>query len=114
MAIKEENGIESLILSGRGDVPLNSQMREEGFYLSWPHFLGMALVMEEDVSCHPADIGNLGAYAVMFDSQNLPCSIQQLFWLRFALNIDKHFAVLHTQLQHKEIIPQETPCTLFP
>jgi hypothetical protein len=77
VAIQENNGTERLVLGGGGDVFLNGEMAEKGFWFS--HLFGMALVMEQDKATNPFEVGLLGAIGIMLDAKGITDLLKQFF-----------------------------------
>jgi len=86
-AVKEEDGTEGLILGGGGDVPLHSQVGQEGLDPSpgsgqrfgGAHLGGVAFAVEEDEAAHPVHAGLFDAVGIMFEPEDLPELVQQFF-----------------------------------
>jgi hypothetical protein len=76
-AIKEEDGVQRLILRGRGDIAADGEVAEEGAQVIGAQLAGMALAMEEDVTANPLQIGLLGSDAVVLDTDDVAHLIEQ-------------------------------------
>jgi len=71
IAIEEEEGIEGLVLGGGGDVPVHGQVGEKGLDFGRAHVIGVALVMEQDVTPDPVQVSGFGANGVMFEADGV-------------------------------------------
>jgi len=65
VAIEEKDGAEGLVLGGGGDFFDGGEVGEELVDLGRAHFFRVALIVEEDVFCHPNDVGVAGAGGVV-------------------------------------------------
>src|SRR5512135_1427338 len=65
VAIEEEERAQGLGLGGRADARLRGQLREEGGDVGFAQLGGMAEAMVADEAADPADVGFLGAAAVV-------------------------------------------------
>ena len=70
-AVEEQQGAEGLLLRGSGHIFVHGQVGEKGFDFGGAHVVGMALVMEQDETCDPADVGLLGADGVVLEAQGV-------------------------------------------
>jgi hypothetical protein len=71
-AVEEEQGRLGLILRGRRDLAVYSQVRQERLDLLGSHIRRVALVMKQDEAFNPAAIGVLGTDAVVLDADDVP------------------------------------------
>jgi len=78
-AVEEEEGAESLILGGGGDVLIDGEMGEEGFDLGGAHVGGVLFAMKEDEALDPVDVGLFGAEGVVFEAEFVPHLIQEFY-----------------------------------
>lgn len=69
LLVKEEEGVESLVLSGGGDVAVEIKVGKEGGDFFFAHFGGMAFALEEDEAADPVDVSAFGAKAITFDAE---------------------------------------------
>ena len=69
--VEEQKGSESLVLSGGGDLFMNSEMGKGGFDLWCAHGGGVAQFMEADEALVPMGIGLLGADGVSAQADSL-------------------------------------------
>ena len=76
-AIKEHEGVERLVLGGRGDVARNGQVGKEGLDFNSAHVGRMPLAMEEDEALDPAGVRVLGVDGVMFDPEHFTNLIEE-------------------------------------
>jgi hypothetical protein len=53
---------------GGSDLAFNGEMAEEGFNLGDAHFLGVALVMKQNVTTEPLDVGIFCTIGVMLET----------------------------------------------
>ena len=83
LPIQEEEGAESLILGGAGDVFLHGQVGQECFYFGSAHFGRMAHAVEKDVALDPVDVGLLGADRAMLEADGVANLIQKFFGVLF-------------------------------
>jgi hypothetical protein len=77
LAIKENTGIERLILRARRDACVDRKVGQELLDLGRPHGAWMALVMKEDEAAGPVDVAFLGVTRVMPHAENEPQLIEQ-------------------------------------
>jgi hypothetical protein len=80
VAVQEEQGAQSLVLGGGGDIRLDSQRAEERGDLEGPHLGGMALAVEQDVAANPRDVSLFGAATVMSGPDGLAHAVEQPRW----------------------------------
>ena len=71
VAVEEEDGTESLLLGGCGDIFFNGKMGEEGLDLFDSHVFGVSFVVEEDVAFDPFLVGLFGAEGVVFEADGV-------------------------------------------
>jgi len=71
MLVKEQNGGESLIPGGRGDVLLDRQMRQEAVGVALAKLAGMPVPVKLDGAANPMHVSFFRASGVMADWQNL-------------------------------------------
>lgn len=64
--VKEEDGAESLVLGGSGDVPLGGKVDDERLDFGNTHLGGVALFVVEDIAFAPVDVGLFGAIGIVF------------------------------------------------
>lgn len=83
MPVKEEDGIECLILGCRRNVPRDRLMYQVRLDLRQSQVLRMSLVVEQDLAPDPTQVGFFGADTVVFETKDVPHLIQQLLGLRF-------------------------------
>jgi hypothetical protein len=83
LPIEEQEGPESLVLSGGGDMFLDGQVGEKGFDLGSAHFGRVTHVVEVDVALDPADVGLLRAIGIVFETDRITDLIQQLLGAMF-------------------------------
>ena len=77
MSIEKEKGAKGLVLSGRGDVSLYRQVRQEVTRLSLPHFRRVALIVKEEEFFDPSDVGFFSPDAVVSDADQVSDSIEK-------------------------------------
>ncbi len=77
VAVEKHEGRERLGLGRGADGALDGEMRDEGVDLGLGHLEGMALVVKEDVAADPADVGLLGAQAVVAGADRLAHAVEQ-------------------------------------
>ena len=75
--IEEQQGGQSLILGRGRDLPVDRQMVEEGYDLSFSHLVGMPFAVEEDELPDPADVSLLRPDAVMKSADRVADPIEQ-------------------------------------
>jgi len=76
--VEEEDGAESLILGGGGNVPLSCEVGKEGSDFGGAHLCRVAFVMEEDVAFGPIQVGFFGAVGVMFEANDIAHTFDKL------------------------------------
>lgn len=69
LLVKKKQSAEGLVLSGGCYVAIDGKMTQEGGDLVFAHLLWMALVVEEDETANPIDIGLLGADAIALKAE---------------------------------------------
>jgi hypothetical protein len=79
--VEEENGAESLILCGGGDIPLSGEVSEEGRDLGDTTITRMAEALgrfrEADVPFDPGEVGFLGSRGVVMEAQRVADLIEE-------------------------------------
>ncbi len=80
LLVKEEQCVESLVLSGRGNVAIKCEMAEESCDLFFAHLLRVPFIVEEDEAANPIDIGLFGANAVAFDAEVPTDAVEEFGW----------------------------------
>jgi hypothetical protein len=75
--VEEEDGAESLRLSGRGDIFFNGERGEEVRDFRFSHIGGMTFVVEEDKLFDPVEVSLFGANAVMFEADDVADLIEE-------------------------------------
>ena len=78
-AIEEEDGRESLVLGGGGDVLFDGEVGEEGLDFWGAHFERVAFVVVEDEAAHPVEVGLFGAVGVVFGAQDVAGLVKKFF-----------------------------------
>jgi hypothetical protein len=76
LLIEEKQRGKGLVLSGGGDMFFDGQTGQKGGNFPFAHVVRVALLMEENETPNPVDIGLLGAQAVMFHPQMPANAIQ--------------------------------------
>ena len=69
--VEKQERTEGLVLGRSGHVLLHSQVGEKGFDFGAAHFVGMALVMEQDEAGDPPDVGLFGADGVVLETDGV-------------------------------------------
>jgi hypothetical protein len=77
------SGAERLILSGGGNVLIDSEVGQEGLHLGSAHLLGMALVVVEDEAPDPVDVGLPGARGIVHETDGVFNTFEQLLGTGF-------------------------------
>jgi hypothetical protein len=67
LLIQKEEGAEGLVLGGGGDVVHDGEVAQEGFDFGNAHVLGMTLVMKQNVTSYPLNIGFFCTIGVVFE-----------------------------------------------
>lgn len=80
LLIKKEEGAESLVLGGGGNVSLDSEMGEKCGHFVLAHLGRMPFPMKKDVATNPVEVGLFGADAVVLHPQVPPNSIEEAGW----------------------------------
>ena len=70
-AVEKEDGAESLVLGGGGDVPFGGKVDDVGADFIGAHLGGMFFMVEEDVAARPVEVGFFGAVGVVFGAQGI-------------------------------------------
>jgi hypothetical protein len=76
-SVEEKQGAHRLVLGRGGDVPGDSQVREEVFDLAFAHLERMPLAVEEEEPLDPLDVGILGADPGMPRPERVPHALEQ-------------------------------------
>ena len=66
--VKEQQCSKGLILRACCDLSFDGEVGEECFDLGWPHFAGMAFIVEDNVANDPIAVGFFGADGVVQES----------------------------------------------
>jgi hypothetical protein len=77
--VQEQEGAEGLVLGRGGHVLIDSQMGQKSLDLGSAHVGGMALVMEQDIACDPADVGLLRTDRVVLEADRITDLVEQPF-----------------------------------
>jgi len=77
LLVEEQDGRQCLVPRGSGHPFGHRKIRQECRYLFLAHLVRMALVVKQDVTADPLDIGLLGSQAVMPDSNGFPDAVKQ-------------------------------------
>ncbi len=81
IAVEKQDGADCLILSrGRNSLLIDKKGDEIVNFLH-THLTGMALVVEEDILAHPADVGLFGTQGIMTIAQELAVLVEQFLGL---------------------------------
>jgi hypothetical protein len=75
--VQEKQAGQRLVLRGRADFPAGGEAREECGDLGLAERLGMALVVKQDETANPTDVGLLGARAVAARPQAGPHAVEE-------------------------------------
>jgi hypothetical protein len=75
--VQEEQASQRLVLRGRADFPDGGEAGEECGDLGLAERLGMALVVKQDETANPTDVGLLGARALMARPQAGPDAVEE-------------------------------------
>lgn len=67
LLVEEKQRGEGLVLGGSRDLLFDGEMGKEGGNFLFPHFVGMALMVEQDETPDPIDVSLFGAQAVVLD-----------------------------------------------
>ena len=81
MTVEKEECTQRLVLGAGTHSPLDGEIREEGHDFDGTHLFRVALVVEEYETPHPADVGLLGAGAVVAPARSDTNAVQELRWL---------------------------------
>jgi hypothetical protein len=76
MVVEKQYRIESLVLSGRGNISFYNQMGQEGLDFRLSHVLWMPLVVKQDKPFYPRYIRFFRANGISFQPNALPDSVQ--------------------------------------
>jgi hypothetical protein len=77
--IEEDEGAEGLVLRGGSNFALGGEVGDEGFDFGIAHFIGVALVVEEDEAAAPVYVGFLCAKGVVLGLESLAHSVEKFF-----------------------------------
>ena len=77
LLVQEQQGSQGLVLCRGRDLGLGGERRKKGPNFELAHGLWMALAVEDNEPPNPADIGFLGAHAVVERPQPYPNAIEQ-------------------------------------
>jgi hypothetical protein len=77
VTVKEDEGVEGLVLSGGGDVVVDGQVGEEGGDFGRAHVFGVAFVMEEDEAFDPVHVGFFGADGIVLETNGLAKLVEE-------------------------------------
>ena len=80
IAVEEQQGAEGLVLGGGRDLLLHREVRQKGLDVRGSHVLGMALIVEENVSFDPGDIGLLCMKRVMLQADGIAHVVKPVSW----------------------------------
>jgi hypothetical protein len=69
--VEEEDGAEGLVLGGGGDVAFDGKVTEKGFDLGNAHVLGMTLVVKQNVTPNPLNVGFFCTIRVVFEPNSV-------------------------------------------
>src|SRR5512132_1503319 len=75
--IEKQQRVEGLVLRGRSDPTLHGERGEEARDFGTAHLCGVTLAVEEDVALDPADVGLLGAAAVVAGTDRLTDAVEE-------------------------------------
>jgi len=78
-AVQEQEGRESLVLSGGGNLFLGGKVAEELFDFGRPHCAGVAQLAEADKTFVPLDIGFLSANGVSAQADGVADAVGEFF-----------------------------------
>ncbi len=81
VAVEEQQGIESLVLSGSRYIFILRQVCEKGFNFRYAHFCRVAHMIEEDISLCPKDVGFFSGIRIMFDADSVTQLVEKFFGL---------------------------------
>jgi len=79
VAVKKENGRESLSLGGGGDLAIDGQVGQEGRDFGRAHIFGMAELVEVDRAFDPIYVSFFGTDGIMFDTDS-GAELVEEFW----------------------------------
>jgi len=80
VTIEKEQGAVGLVLGRRGDLSIHGQMGEKGFDFRRAHVARMTLVVEENETFDPIDVGFFGADGVVLESDGVSYLVEYLLW----------------------------------
>jgi hypothetical protein len=75
--IENQQGTERLILCGGCHLAINGQVGEEGFDFGITHLFGVPLVVKQNETPGPINVGMLGAAGITLRLQGFPQLIKQ-------------------------------------
>ena len=81
VTVEKEECTQRLVLGAGTHSPADGEIREEGHDLDGTHLFRVALVVKENETPHPADVGLLGAEAVVAPARSDTNAVQELRWL---------------------------------
>lgn len=96
--IEKQQGIERLVLSGRGYILIFCEVGEKGFNLCGAHFGGVAFVVKEDIAPGPMSLGFFGAIGIMLQPDGIAKLIKQFFG--FWGKLITHHGLCFKRLRH--------------
>jgi hypothetical protein len=80
LAIQKKKSAEGLILGGGRNLSLNGKVGQEFGYLPLAHVARVPLLMKEDKTPDPTDVGIFGANTVVFGPDPVRNLVEELWW----------------------------------
>ena len=97
-AIKENNGIECLVLGGCRDVFGHGSRGKKLGHRWCPHLIGMAFVVKQNEAANPVNVSLLSTIRVMLDPYGIAHLVEPLSGTRFQQAVMRYLCIKYLSI----------------